>query len=726
MHYFKLICLVLLISLTQSLISADPPKPAISGKANNMWYKSSTWRNLIDMHIPDWNPEFLSEFSPEDYAQAMADAQVDASIIYAGNCLGMCFWPTKAGHMHTGLKGRDINSETLNALRGRGIKTIVYYNIWNRWAHDTYPSWRMIKADGRSTVENANGSLSRFGQCCMNSEGYRRFVTDQITDLCENFDCDGLWIDMIGYFGTVCCCGNCRNKYLAETGCEIPKTVDWNDTKWVRFVRSRERWFDDFARMIQDAAHAVNPKLSLAFQTTSMLSGWGGGVTQSFLDRNDYLAGDFYGSPMQYSVICKYLNNLTRNRPIEFMTSRCYNLEYHTTTKTDEELCSSALGAFAHNAAFVFIDAIDPVGTIDGNFYRRMGRLKEQIRPYERAMHPDADMLSDVAFYRNHASAYDPGQNGTPLRSAGSYYPVVSDMQNIGTTMARNHILYDFIGQPQLGNLNRYPVIVLAGQYVLSDDEIGALRRYVADGGNLVVTGESGINDMNGNRLADFALSDVTGVHYRGKTKENCTYIAPTAAGQAHFEENDTKYPLALSGRQIIVETDSGVKTLATVTLPYSSSDEIYRFGSAISNPPAYTTQHPSVTLNAYGKGCAIYIAAPLEKEVLRPQRQVFASLLKRLYTPRLSTDVPEWLEVIAFRDTDNGRYQLTLNNISENERGLIARGVHATLVIPERVTSVREAASNRAVSYKQGKGQVTITLNELCDFAMLLIEYKI
>jgi len=701
-----------------------PLHPATPDSTSNKWYKSSTWRNLIDMHIPDWNPEFLTEFSPEDYAQAMADAHVDTSIIYAGNCLGMCFWPTKVGHMHAGLNGRDINSETLKALRKRGIKVIVYFNIWNTWAHDTYPSWQMIKPDGRSAITNASGVQTRFGKCCMNSEGYRQFVTDQITDLCETFDCEGLWIDMIGHFNTVCCCESCRNKYMAETGRELPKVVDWNDPVWTCFVRSRERWFDDFTRIIQEAAHAINPKLSLAFQTTSMLYGWASGATQSILDRSDYLAGDFYGSPMYYSVICKYLNNLTRNRPMEFMTTRCYNLSNHTTTKTDEELRSSALGAFAHNAAFVFIDAIDPVGTIDRNFYRRMGRLKEQLRPYERAMSPDANMLSDVAFYRNYASAYDPAQNGTQLTRAFGHL-IARDMQNIGTTMVRNHILYDFIGQPQLGNLSRYPVIVLAQQYVLNDDEIVAFRRYVAEGGTLVVSGESSMNDMEGNRLADFALNDVLGVHYIDQTKENCTYIAPTASGQAHFEENDAKYPLALAGRQIIVKIDPKVKTLATITLPYSSSDETVKFGSAISNPPGYVTQHPSVTLNTYGKGRAMYIAAPLEKETLRPQRQAFASLIGGLYDPRLSTNAPEWLEIIVFRDTENGRYQITLHNVSENERKLVARGVRVTLVIPERVTSVRNVATNRAVKYEQGKGQVTITIDELCDFAMFLIEYK-
>lgn len=692
---------------------------------DNLWYKTSTWRNLIDMHIPDWNPEFLSEFSPEEYAQSMVDAKVDASIIYAGNCLGMCFWPTKVGHMHKGLKGRDINSETINALHKQGIKVIVYFNIWNRWAYDTYPSWRMIKADGRSTTENADGSFSRFGQCCMNNEGYRSFVSEQITDLSKSFDCDGLWIDMIGYFGTVCYCGSCRDKYLAETGREIPKVINWDDPKWVDFVRSRERWFDEFAQMIQDAAHNINPDLTLAFQTTSLLSGWGGGVTQSFLNRSDYLAGDFYGQPMQYSVICKYLNNLTRNRPIEFMTSRCYNLEFHTTTKTDEELRSSVLGAYAHNAAFTFIDAIDPIGTIDRDFYRRMGRIKDQVSIYQRAINPDAEMISDVGFYLNFASAYNPAQNGVPMRSASTYFSIVRDMQNIGGMMVRNNILYDFIGEPQLDNLNRYSVIVLPNQYVLSDDEIRAFRRYVSEGGNLVVTGESGMNNMEGNRLVDFALSDVLGVHYKGQTEENRTYIAPTVEGQVHFKENDAKYPLALTGPQIIVKTDPGIKTLATITLPYSSSGEIYKFGSAISNPPAYPSEHPSVTLNSYGKGQAMYIAAPLEKEILRPQQQTFASLIGRLYSPRLSTNAPRWLESIVFRDSDNKRYQLTLNNISDNERGLIAYNINVTLEIPEQIVSITDVATGQAIKYEQEKGKVDISIEELKDFSMLLINFK-
>ena len=31
------------------------------------WYEHSYRRHLADMHIEDWDPEFLRDFSPETY-----------------------------------------------------------------------------------------------------------------------------------------------------------------------------------------------------------------------------------------------------------------------------------------------------------------------------------------------------------------------------------------------------------------------------------------------------------------------------------------------------------------------------------------------------------------------------------------------------------------------------------------------------------------------------------
>ena len=50
-----------------------------------MWFDRSFRRGLVDMHIPDWDPAFLRDFSAETYAECMALAGFDTVEIYAGN-----------------------------------------------------------------------------------------------------------------------------------------------------------------------------------------------------------------------------------------------------------------------------------------------------------------------------------------------------------------------------------------------------------------------------------------------------------------------------------------------------------------------------------------------------------------------------------------------------------------------------------------------------------------
>ena len=162
-------------------------KTRIGGIAVAPWYKNSKWRCLVDMHIPDWNPEFMTAFDPARYAERMDEARTDACELYSGNCLGMCLIPTKVGHMHAGLGGKDLVGPTLERLKAPGRARVVYFNLWSRWAYDTHPDWRIVKADGRDTMRDETGArVSRFGQCCINSPGYRDYVARQIRQLCED------------------------------------------------------------------------------------------------------------------------------------------------------------------------------------------------------------------------------------------------------------------------------------------------------------------------------------------------------------------------------------------------------------------------------------------------------------------------------------------------------------------------------------------------------------
>ena len=67
---------------------------------NPDWYRTSFRRNLVDMHIEDWNPEFLSQFDPDKYYENLVRAHVKSPMIYLQSHVGHCNWDTKSGHRH--------------------------------------------------------------------------------------------------------------------------------------------------------------------------------------------------------------------------------------------------------------------------------------------------------------------------------------------------------------------------------------------------------------------------------------------------------------------------------------------------------------------------------------------------------------------------------------------------------------------------------------------------
>ncbi len=115
------------------------------------WYEASYRRHLIDMHIPDWDERFLSRLDPEQYVKLLRTAQVDTAMVYSSSCLGICYWPTQVGYMHTGIQGRDVLGEIIHGSHEAGLNVIVYFNFWTKWAAEQHPDWRIIAADGRGT-----------------------------------------------------------------------------------------------------------------------------------------------------------------------------------------------------------------------------------------------------------------------------------------------------------------------------------------------------------------------------------------------------------------------------------------------------------------------------------------------------------------------------------------------------------------------------------------------
>lgn len=214
------------------------------------WIEGNYRRNLMDMHIDDWNPEFLSKINVDEYVQCLKDCGAQAAMIKGKPHTGLCYYPTKIGRMHKGLKGYDFFGHMVEACHKNGIIAEGYYSqIFDNWAYETHPEWRLVTADGKNYREyrnQGNFKTGRYGICCPNNEGYRQYVKDSLTELVGNYDIDGIFLDMT-FWPEICYCPTCRKKYKDLTGKEIPREVNWDDPDFREFAYIRDQWMAEFA-----------------------------------------------------------------------------------------------------------------------------------------------------------------------------------------------------------------------------------------------------------------------------------------------------------------------------------------------------------------------------------------------------------------------------------------------------------------------------------------------
>ena len=282
------------------------------------WLEKCYSRMLIDNHITDLNPRFMSRFDPAEYVRMLKLSGVESSMVYACDHNGNSYYPTKVGHMHAGLNGRDIFGETVRGLADAGIIPVAYHTIiHHNWSAKTHPQWQM-----RDRTGNNHGN--RYYWSCPNNDEYVEFCCTEISEILA-YPVAGIFIDMT-FWPTVCCCDSCRAKFRAATGAEIPEVIDWRDPAWVRFQRWREDSMAEYAMKLTGHARKARPGVTVTHQFSPVLHGWFLGASSGIAEASDYTSGDFYGGRLQQRVGAKAFSAYTNMQPYEFMTSRCVSL----------------------------------------------------------------------------------------------------------------------------------------------------------------------------------------------------------------------------------------------------------------------------------------------------------------------------------------------------------------------------------------------------------------
>jgi hypothetical protein len=687
------------------------------------WFKNHWRRILVDMHIPDWDERFLSQVDPEKYTDRMVQGGATSAMVYTNSHVGLCLYPTKTGKMHAGLRGRDFFGETLNLCHKRGLTVTAYHSlIFNNWAHINYPDWRI------SSTKSDLLSTDRYGTCCPNSP-YRQFTLDQTAEVCR-YDCDSIFFDMTFWPKGVCTCPHCTARYRKETGKEIPQIVDWQNPEWTRFQRRREQWMDEYARVMTEQVRNVNPKMTVTHQFSTVLHGWAFGVPFSFADRCDYLSGDFYGETIQQSIVCKAFFSLALQRPFEFHTSRCLDLHDHVTTKSQERLETQAFLAPAHSSAFMFIDAIDPVGTLNSGTYSRIRCVFDKLATYEPEL--GGDLCADVAVYFSQESKFNPIDNGKKITEVSDVTPMPHWEAILGAcrSLQTGHIPFTVVTKRNLADLAKFKVLVLPDVLIMDAAEIEAVRTFVKNGGGLYASARTSIQQADGTPAENFMLADVFGVTLQKDRFPGLTFFTP-AADQTRQWIWPQDHMIHFEG-QLSIQTAAQV--LMTRTLPYTDplKGEVFghTFSSIHSNPPGPAGNEPALVVNQYGKGKVVYCAGAMEAVNHDVNRKVFQNLIRMLSNePELiRLTAHEGFEVTVFNQPDRKRLRVSFLN-SLPELAQVPSNVKMELRIPpgvkEKTLRLVRLPDRQVIPHTVKDGYVHAVIPDVSIFAMVALEFE-
>lgn len=674
-----------------------------------MWYENRYRRHLLDMHIDDWNEEFLSEFSENEYFENLKKANIESAMIYFQSHVGLCNYPTKSGKMHNGFVGKeDAIKNLVDMCRANGIAVTGYYSlIFNNWAHDTHPEWRMIDENGTSKRENgkmkalecAGENLWRAGLCCPNNEGYRTFVAEQIKEMAEFFDVDAMFYDMT-FWPHFCYCDSCKERWAKEVGGELPEIEDWNDPKWLLHVEKRRQWMGEFAAFVTAETKKHNPEISVEDNVAyAALPDAKRGLAEEVLAASDFAGGDLYGDIYSHSFICKFYRNVTQNQPFENMVSRCYpTLANHTLTKADDVLTSAIMTTAAHHGATLFIDAIDPVGTMDARVYDKLGSIYKKHKDYEKYF--EGDLIEDIGLYYSLRSKFNAHKEEYCNHDA---------VVNTVKSMIKNHTLCGVCGS--FNSFDQYQIMIASELTDEDQKDYDRIAKYVKNGGQLYISG----GDCTG------LLSEFFGAEVVGRTQERKVYIAPNKKALSSFGLFNQDYPLPFDGTAPMVKGIDSDKVIATLTLPYTNQDTV-KFASIHSDPPGISTEYPAVAVTDYGKGRVIWSALPIEEiNHYRYSRALFGLIDSFFaFESTLKSDADVDVEITGFK-TDNAVY---VNAVLLNEE-YKARKVGAFDVCircnsaPKAVWKLPEETE---IPFEYNDGYVKFTVNNLKIFDMFKI----
>jgi hypothetical protein len=586
---------------------------------------------------------YCSQFDGREIVRRAAVAHSEYLVFWARDG-DYAYYNSKLLPKAPGLGERDPLREAVDEARKHNL-TIIAYCVVQQDGHflDAHPEWKMRGPDGKP-----------IGRFCLNS-GYLEAVKQIVNEILA-YGVDGLHIDMMDQgFGPPygCWCQTCRSLFEKEFGHPMPNGPTW-DEAWDKMLEFRYRSSERFEKELKAHIKALNPNATVDFNYhgSPPFSFEVGQRPVQHAGNGDFTTGEtgVWGfSPLTASLNAEFFRASTPGLPYQVVIQRGVRMYHDQTTRPLTDIRWELFTLLAHGAFVTMVDKTGFDGRLDPVAYERIGKaFKEAL---EKRPHFGQRPIYEVGIYFSSRSRDWMGREN-PMQWMMSFL-------GMHKAMVYEHVPFGVVLDENvtLETLKRFPIVALPNVGILSDREIALIRRYVEDGGKLIVTGYSGQFDRMGRPLAESSLSELIGAKVNGRLESLDNWVL-FPEGDKNQVAGDLKrgWPFLVKG-PAVVYTPTTASPFGELLKPHRTVRQLE--GSEGTDWPmsADSPVGPAVLVNRVGSGTVLTFAASPDfatasEHHIVEARKLLASAVRFLNpTPRVEIKAPPNVEVVVTED---------------------------------------------------------------------------
>lgn len=454
----------------------------------------------LDFHTSEKIMGIGEKFEKKEFQEALKAGHVNSITVFSKCHHGWAYHPTQANEIHPGLKF-DLLKSQIEAAHEINVKTPVYLSagLDEKMAR-RHPEW-LIRNKDETTTWVPDFTVPGYHRMCFNSP-YLPYLLKQIEEVCENYDADGIFLDIVGVIP--CYCQNCINTLISEGKdpydrkniMELAERVYSNYTTEVRKAIDKHK---KGLPVFHNGGHIRRGRRDLAKMNTHLeleslpTGGWG---------------YDHFPLSAAYA----------RTIDMEFlgMTGK-----FHKSWgefggfKHPNALRYEAALAVANGAKLSVGDQLHPNGKIDIATYKLIGKAYEEVEKAEPWL-KDAQNIADIAVLSTEAIT-----NYFENKGVGEAITNNNNNSDSGAVRILLEGKYLFNVIDTQADFSEYKLIILPDSIILDECLKEKIQTFTNNGGKILATGKSGTYFDKEEFALDF------GVKYNGVCEYQPSYLRP-------------------------------------------------------------------------------------------------------------------------------------------------------------------------------------------------------